>query len=101
MGESIKSMPETALSDRLDRLEAKIDKLTEAMISLARTEEKIFALEAEKKTTQDRLNRHAERIDAIAEKVAENSRVINNLVKLTWIIIGTIVAGIAKVAFGI
>ena len=38
-------MPATTQNQRLDRIEEKIDKLAEAMVSLARAEEKIGSLQ--------------------------------------------------------
>lgn len=84
------------ITDRLDRLEQKIDKLADAMIALARTEEKIFALEADRKNMLERLNRHSEKIDQLNDEVKENSRVTANIVKLTWIIVGALAVAFVK-----
>ena len=40
---------------RLDRIESKIDKLADAMISLARAEEKIIALQEDHENMRERL----------------------------------------------
>lgn len=87
------------LNDRLDRLEIKIDKLADAMVALARTEEKIYALESDRKNMTERLNRHSEKLDDVTEKVNENTRVVANITKLTWIIAGAIIAGATKMIF--
>ena len=42
---------------RLDRIEQKIDKLADAMISLARAEEKIIALQDDHENMRERLNK--------------------------------------------
>lgn len=84
------------ITDRLDRLEQKIDKLADAMVALARTEEKIFALEADRKNMTERVNRHSQKIDELNDQVKENSRVTANIVKLTWIIVGAIAVGFVK-----
>ena len=42
---------------RLDRIESKIDKLADAMISLARAEEKIIALQDDHDNMRERLNK--------------------------------------------
>lgn len=80
---------------RLDRIETKIDKLSDAMISLARTEEKILAMEENNRSYYDRLNKHSEKIDRIEEKVSENERtvsLINKIAMATMIaVIGTLV----------
>lgn len=92
-------MDNDLITDRLDRLEQKIDKLADAMVALARTEEKIFALEADRKNMTERVNRHSEKLDTLSDAVKENSRVTSNIVKLTWIIVGTLAAGATKMFF--
>ena len=82
----------TQLVDRLDRLEQKIDKLTDAMVTLARTEEKIMALEGDKKTLTERINRHSEKIDELNEEVKNNSRVTSNITKGIWIVVAAVVS---------
>lgn len=92
-------MDNDLITDRLDRLEQKIDKLADAMVALARTEEKIFALEADRKNMTERVNRHSEKLDTLSDAVKENSRVTSNIVKLTWIIVGTLAAAATKMFF--
>ena len=87
------------LSKRFDRIENKIDKLSDAMVSLARTEEKIMAMETDRSNTIERLNRHSEKIDELNDLVKENSRITANIVRITWIIVGAVVAGGAKMLF--
>lgn len=87
------------VADRLDRLEQKIDKMADMMISLARTEEKLYSLEADRANLVDRINRHSEKLDALNDQVKENSRVTSNIVKLTWIIIGAIAVAFVKMFF--
>ena len=87
------------LSKRFDRVENKIDKLSDAMVSLARTEEKIMAMETDRSNTIERLNRHYEKIDELNDIVKENSRITANIVRITWIIVGTLVAGATKMLF--
>jgi len=87
------------VADRLDRMEQKIDKMADMMISLARTEEKLYSLEADRANLVDRINRHSEKLDALNDQVKENSRVTANIVKLTWIIIGAIAVAFVKMFF--
>lgn len=89
----------TQLVDRLDRLEQKIDKLTDAMVTLARTEEKIMALEGDKKNLTERLNRHSEKIDELNEEVKSNSRVTSNITKGIWLVIAAVVGVGVRVFF--
>lgn len=87
------------LAKRFDRIESKIDKLSDAMISLARTEEKIMSMESDRTNMLERLNRHSEKIDELNDMVKENSRVTANIVRVTWMVVGTLVAGATKVLF--
>ena len=66
------------------------------MISLARTEEKIMAMEVERSNVIERLNRHSEKIDSINDKVNENSRITSNIGKVTWVVSGSLIAGFMK-----
>jgi len=81
---------------RLDRIEEKIDKLSDAMISLARTEEKILAMEENHRNHYERMNRFSVKLDNIEEKVNENAHVVGLINKLTFIGVAAIVGGIVK-----
>lgn len=80
---------------RLHRIENKIDKLSDAMISLARTEEKILAMEENNRTYYDRLNRHSDKLDGLDERISDNERVVSIINKLVMAgaiaVIGTLV----------
>lgn len=89
----------TQLVDRLDRLEQKIDKLTDAMVSLARTEEKIMALEGDKNSLIERLNHHSQKIDALNDEVKSNSRVTSNITKGIWLVVAAIIGVGVRVFF--
>jgi len=59
---------------RFDRLEAKIDKLADAMSLLIKHGTKIETLEAHNNTQDRRLNKHSEEIDRHAIKLATVSK---------------------------
>ena len=68
---------------RLDRIEEKIDKLSDAMISLARAEEKLIAIENNHNNHFERINKFSQKLDAIEKKVDDNARtvqIINSIV---------------------
>jgi len=90
---------ETEIKERFDRLETKIDKLSDAMISLARTEEKIIAMETDRSNLIERLNRHSEKIDDLNDEVKENTRITSNITKVTWVIVTAVTAGAVKMLF--
>jgi chromosome segregation ATPase len=87
------------LSKRFDRIETKIDKLSDAMVSLARTEEKIMAMESDRANIVERINRHSEKIDELNDMVKENSRITKNINKITWLVVSAVVAGGVKMIF--
>jgi len=82
-------------SDRLSRIEEKIDKLSEAMIALARAEEKLVAIERNNHNNFDRMNRFSQKLDDIEKKVDDNARTVSIINKVVYLIsvavIGTIV----------
>lgn len=84
------------LSKRFDRIEEKIDKLSDAMITLARAEEKIMAMESDKQNMLERLNRHSEKLDELNDEVKINTQITSNIVKITWVIVTTLIAGLIK-----
>lgn len=56
---------------RLDRIESKIDKLSDAVIAIARAEERIVAIEADKQDYWNRLNNHSTKIDEHELKITK------------------------------
>ena len=77
---------------RLDRIEEKIDKLSDAMISLARAEEKLIAIEKNNHANYDRMNRFSAKLDAIELKVEDNARTVG-IINKGALIVGTGVIG--------
>lgn len=94
--EKFNVIPVEAVNERFDRLEKKIDKLSDAMVSLARTEEKIMAMEADRANLLERVNRHSEKLDQLNDEVKENSRVTSNITKVTWLIVAAVVGVAVK-----
>ena len=75
------------MESRLDKIEDKIDKLTDTMVSMARAEEKITALRTDQNKMYDRINRLSVKLDEIQYKVDENARTVNLINKLFWVAI--------------
>lgn len=73
-------------SQRLDRIEEKIDKLSEAMISLARAEEKLIAIERNNQSNYDRMNRFSQKLDNIEKQVDDNARTVSIINKVVYIL---------------
>lgn len=63
-------------SARLDRIEDKLDKLGEAMILIARADEKLVAMEQKHALQYERMNRFSEKLDSIEKMVQQNSQTV-------------------------
>ena len=61
---------------RLDRIEDKIDKLSVAMVSIARAEEKLVNMEQKYMAQYDRMNRFSEKLDNIDDAVRANASTV-------------------------
>ena len=86
-------------SMRLDRIEEKIDKLSDAMISLARAEEKLIAIEKSNHANFERMNRFSEKIDSLDDKVNQNAHTVNLIVRLFWIALAASATAVASHMF--
>lgn len=71
-------------AQRLDRIEEKIDKLSEAMISLARAEEKLMSIERNNQSNYDRMNRFSQKLDNIEKQVDDNARTVAIINKVVY-----------------
>ena len=75
------------LGQRLDRIEDKLDKLADAMVAMARAEEKLEALQNEHNKMYERVNRLSVKLDDIENGVQENSKTVQVINKLFWVAI--------------
>ena len=75
------------LGQRLDRIEDKLDKLADAMVAMARAEEKLEALQNEHNKMYERVNRLSMKLDDIESGVQENSNTVRVINKLFWVAI--------------
>lgn len=80
---------------RLDRIEGKLDKLSEAVVSIARAEEKIATLTSFSKQQSEMIQHLTIRIDKLEEAVISNSSTVNIINKVFWIIIAAAATAIA------
>lgn len=83
------------VDQRLDRIESKIDKLAEAIVSIARAEEKLVSLENDKKFLMEKMIKMEERVINVEKKTDENASAISIIQRITWIAISTAVAAAA------
>jgi hypothetical protein len=86
----------TQSNTRLDRIEAKIDKLADAIVSVARAEEKLISMEQKYGAQYERLNKLSGKIDELEKVVITNSTTVNNINKLFWVVIVAAVGAIVS-----
>jgi len=77
---------------RLNRIEDKIDKLADAMVLIARTDEKLISMEQKYAAQYERMNRFSQKLDDIEKLVETNNH--------TVMLINKIVGGAAIAAIG-
>ncbi len=80
---------------RLDRIEAKIDKLSETVVALARVEEKVTALEKETERINERLSTIDNRLEAVESKAGNNDVTVKVVNKVFWLLLTTAVGALA------
>lgn len=82
-------MAETA-AVRMIRIEDKIDKMSEAIVQLARVEEKIEDLETRRSEQHERMNRLSVKIDNIDNHVTTLVEKVAIMQKFAWVLIGIV-----------
>lgn len=78
-------------TDRLDRIEEKIDKLSDAIVAIARAEEKLSSLEHSNQLLLERFMKNEDRLVAVEQKTNEVSNSVSGIVKLFWAAVTTAV----------
>jgi ribosome-binding ATPase YchF (GTP1/OBG family) len=87
-------MARESQTDRLDRIENKLDKLSEAIISLARAEEKIQSMEKFLHQQMDMMVEGQKRLEEVERQCRNNATTINVINKLFWIVMAAAAAAI-------
>jgi len=82
-------MARESQADRLDRIEEKIDKMSEAIIALARAEEKIITLTSFSKQQSEQIQSVINRVDRIEDMVKDNASTVGVINKIFWIIMAS------------
>ena len=80
---------------RLDRIEYKLDQLAEAMIAMARYEEKLSGLKEDHDRAFERMNRLSQKLDEIQAKVDDNAHTVQIINKLFWVAVIAVSGSIA------
>jgi|TARA_B110000259_G_scaffold36614_1_gene41330 tetrahydromethanopterin S-methyltransferase subunit G len=84
---------------RLDRIEEKIDKLADALIQIARFEEKLEAYNVYREDSWNRMNKFSEKLDNIEKQVQDNAHTVMLINKLFWVAIIAVTGAIATQVF--
>lgn len=80
---------------RLDRIESKIDKMTEAVIALARAEEKIVNLDKSTQILLKRMVEQDERLWAVETIQRENTATVKTIRSLVWTTLSALITAAA------
>jgi len=86
-------------SSRLDRIETKLDSMSDAIISLARAEEKISTLMEIQKQQGAQILAVINRIETLDGMVRDNQSTVNVINKIFWIVLTATAAAIAGMLF--
>jgi hypothetical protein len=84
---------------RLDRIEEKIDKLADAVVSIARAEEKLAGLEQLNIEQHRKLQDVEDRLRVVETKVHDVEGAVGILNKIFWIAITALVTGSVAMIF--
>jgi len=86
---------EMSTNVRLDRIEEKLDNLTEAMVALARAEEKIAGIKEDQLMMYERVNRLSAKLDDVERVVQANHVTVTTINRLFWVAIVAVAGSIA------
>jgi CHASE3 domain sensor protein len=81
---------------RLDRIEEKIDKMAEAVVSLARAEEKIVGLNTTTHAILKRFVEYESRMREVEQKAADSEIKLKSITAFIWTVITAIVAAVVS-----
>ena len=81
--------------DRLTRIEEKVDKLSDAIISIARAEEKLIQLGTLTDVLFKKIEDMNTRMMEMEKSVAETRAFMNGFNKITWIFISGLLTAVA------
>ena len=76
---------------RLNRIEVKLDKLTEAMTMIARVDEKLTASSARTDRLEFRLDEYESDLDSVKAIVGYNAQSVKIAERFVWILISSLI----------
>jgi uncharacterized coiled-coil protein SlyX len=83
--------------DRLSRMEEKIDKLSDAVVSIARAEEKLIQLGTLTDVLFKKIDDMNTRMVELEKTTAETKAFINGFTKLSWVFISGLLTALAGI----
>ena len=72
-------------SDRLVRIEQKLERMETVLIAIARFEEKMDAYNEYRERSWERMNKFSEKLDNIEKKVNENAHTVGIINKVVYL----------------
>lgn len=80
------------VSNRLEKLETKIDRLSDAVIAIARIEERVTTVLKQNDRFIARMDRLEDRVEIVEQKAIVNSKGISTFERAFWVILSGIVS---------
>lgn len=77
---------------RLERVEMKIDRLSEALVSMARVEERVTTVLKQTDRFIDRLDRMEQRVEDVELQSSLNKKSVGNTERLGWILVTAVIS---------
>ena len=80
-------------AERMDRIESKIDKLSEVLVQMARVEERLLNQEEDHKHLRKDISNLSDKVSDMEKIVQKNQTTVNITNRVSWIIITGVVGG--------
>jgi len=80
-------------AERMDRIETKIDKLSEVLVQMARVEERLVNQEEDHKVLRKDICNLYDKVSEMEKVVQKNQITVNIINRISWIIITGVVGG--------
>ena len=80
-------------AERMDRIESKIDKLSEVLVQMARVEERLLNQEEDHKHLRKDISNLSDKVSDMEKIVQKYQTTVNIINRVSWIIITGVVGG--------
>ena len=80
------------VSNRLDKLEGKIDRLADAVITIARKEERVTTVLKQNDRFIMRLDRLEDRVETVEQTTKLNKKDVSNGERVFWVVFSAVIA---------